>query len=305
MCIACLLLLAVGCRRRPPAPAPEGVATPAEVTLRDQVGRLVKLLRPPRRIVSLAPSTTETLFALGVGDRVVGVTTWCDYPPEAQELATVGDSQLNVERIISLDPDLVVAVAHLQGGVIEALDRAGAPVLAIDTSAFDDLYAAIRLLGEATDAREQAETIVAEMQDARRRIREAAVPEEHRPRVFIEIGDRPLRTAGPGTFVSQIVEDAGGRNIADDVRSDWGTFSYEAVIARDPDVIISTIPDDARAAVHPEGWAAISAVRTGRVHVIDPDIVVRPGPRLKQGLEAVFEVLHPRPESAPRRHRSP
>jgi iron complex transport system substrate-binding protein len=291
----CLLLLAGGCRRQQPAPRPDATGREQEVSLRDQAGRLVALPQRPQRIVSLAPSTTETLFALGVGDRVAGVTAVCNYPPEAQRRVKVGDFRLNVERIISLDPDLVVAVADLQSSVIEALDRAGAPLLVIDPYSFDDLYAAIRLLGNATGAQRRAEGLVTEMREARRRIRGAAarVPEQQKPKVFIEIGDRPLRTAGPNTFVSQIVEDAGGRNIASDVRGDWGTFSHEAVIARNPEVIITTIPGDVDGILHREGWEAVSAVRTRRVHAVNPDIVVRPGPRLKEGLEAVFELLRP------------
>lgn len=295
LCLLCLVALVTGCRR-PSAPSVARPASPRqEVTLRDQAGRLVKLPAYVQRIVSLAPSTTETLFALGVGDRVVGVTSVCNYPPEAKQRPKVGDFRQSVERILSLDPDLVVAVADLQSDIVRQLDRTGAPLLVIDPYTFDDLYTAIRLVGKATGAQKQAESLVRGIQEARNSVRQAAarLPEAQKPKVFIEIGDQPLRTAGPNTFVSQIVEDAGGRNIGADVRSDWGTFSHEALIARNPDVIITTISGDVDDILHRDGWRTIAAVKTGRVYAVNPDLVVRPGPRLKEGLETVFEVLHP------------
>ena len=301
LCLTIAALLLTGCRRQNPAPVPPPAPSAQTITLRDQADRTVTLPQLPRRIISLAPSTTESLFALGVGDRVIGVTTACNYPPEAQEREKVGGFQLSIERVISLNPDLVIAVADLQAGAIETLEGAGEPLLVIDPDTFDKLYESILIMGRATGAEERAESIVGEMKAVRQRIREAAarIPEGQRPRVFIEIGDQPLRTAGPGTFVSQIVEDAGGRNIAEDVRSDWGTFSYEAVIARDPEVIISTIPGDVEGILQREGWSTVSAIKSGRVYAIDPDLAVRPGPRLKDGLEAVFEVLHPERQPPP------
>ncbi|MFQ6097487.1 MAG: ABC transporter substrate-binding protein, partial [Armatimonadota bacterium] len=265
------------------------------LTLRDQTGADITLPTRPTRIVSTAPSNTEILFALGLGDRIVGVTSQCDYPPEARERETVGDFRISLEKVASLRPDLVVAVGDLQPELVRRMRDAGMRVLVLNPYTWPKLCEAITLLGKATDAGPAAARLVASLKETRARVLEATadLSEADRPKVFVEINDSPLMTPGPNAFVSQIIREAGGRSIAYDANADWAIFNPEVVVARNPDVIITTVPGGAAEIAARQGWDIISAVKSGRVYEIDPDIVSRPGPRLADGLVTVLGMLHP------------
>jgi iron complex transport system substrate-binding protein len=266
------------------------------------MGREVTLKAVPRRIVSLAPSNTEVLFAVGAGDQVVGVTKYCNYPPEAQTREQIGGfaaDTISVETIVALEPDLVLAIGESQRPVIEALEQVGIPVVALMASTFDDVYANIEQVGELTGHQEEATQVVAEMQKRVDTVTTvvAAIPQEERLPVFWEIWDEPLMTAGPSTFAGQAIELAGGVNIFADVTEDYPQVSAEEVVKRNPAVILG--PDTHGDKLTPEqviqrpGWDQIEAVQEGRIHLIQGDIVSRPGPRLAEGLEAVAHALYP------------
>lgn len=288
------LALANGCRGRQPEPPP--VQPPsAAITVTDQRGRSLTLPRAPQRIVSVAPSNTELLFALGLGDQVIAVTSDCNYPPEAAAKEKIGDFKPSIERIAALAPDLVVAVRDLQPDTISKLDEAAVPVLVLDPYTWDALFEAIELLGEATGTERKARELVEEMKSKREQVRGQTkdLSQHERPKVMVEIGDQPLMLAGPGTFVDQLIEDAGGRNIAAGARVEWAQFSPEAVVEANPDVILTTIEGDAQKVRAREGWQSVTAIETGRVHEVDPDLVLRPGPRLLLGLRQMLALLHP------------
>jgi iron complex transport system substrate-binding protein len=287
-----------GCRKQsaPTQPtAPEAAATAYPMTLRDQTGAEVVLRARPTRIVSTAPSNTELLFAIGAGDRVTGVTSQCDYPPEARTRETVGDVRISLEKVASLRPDLVVAVADLQPDLIQRMRASGLPVLALDPYTWPRLFEAIELLGEATDARAGAAQVAAKLKATRDRVERATagLTEAQRPKVFIEINDSPLMTPGPNTFISRLVTEAGGRDIATDAKAEWSTFNPEVVVARNPDVIITTVPAGVGPIKRRQGWSSVNAVKEDRVYDIDPDIVSRAGPRLADGLMQMLRLLHP------------
>lgn len=281
-------------------PAASGTGFP--VTLTDDLGRSVTLTRPPQRIVSLAPSNTEILFAVGAGPQVVGVTDFCDFPPQVRGLPRVGGivpGSLSVERVVSLAPDLVVSAGRLQQPVIDALARLGIPVLALEPRTIERVYENIRKVGQLTGHPDGAQVVVRTMQQrveaVRRRI--ADLRPEERVRVFYEVWDNPLMTAGPGTFIGQLIELAGGINVFDDVGQDWPQVSLEELLRRDPDVILGPathqsglVLDDLR---RRPGWQTLRAVRAGRVHVIEDNLISRPGPRLVEGLEQVARALYP------------
>lgn len=259
----------------------------------DDTGARVEITSEPRRIVSLAPSNTEVLFALGLGDRVVGVTTACTYPAEAQKKAKVGDYNISVEKVVGLAPDLVVAVSSLQEAVISQLRGLGIKVVAVNPTTFDETMAAITLIGKATGADAAAARIV---NDAKARIdavqaRVARVPAARRVKVFVEIWNEPLMTAGKGTFVDDLVRLAGGVNIAGSVQG-WAQFSPETVIAQNPDVVILTNFNKAEA-LSRAAWQGISAFRKGQVFEANPDLLVRPGPRLIDGVEWLARTFYP------------
>lgn len=275
---------------------PQRLGTHGEkpVTIIDDLGREVTLRRTPGKIVSIAPSNTEILFALGLGDKVVGVTDSCDYPEAAKSKPKVGSVELDYEEIVGIAPDLVVAVGSLQRQAIDRLSELGSCVVAVDPKTVDGVLHAITLIGKATGADDRAATLVAELSKRIEAVTSAVsgVGPSGSPRVFVEIWNEPLMTAGPGTFVDELISAAGGENIAHDARGEWPQFSAEAVIERDPEVIILTGFNKAEALARP-AWQGISAYGSGRVHEIHPDLLVRPGPRLVQGLEELSRILHP------------
>ena len=194
----------------------------------------------PQRIISLAPSITENLFALGAGDRVVGVTSWCDYPAEAQTKTVIGDAMnLNLELLLSLEPDLVVGDSNLVASHIESLQEFGIEVFVIAPTDLAGVRQSLLELGDAIGASERARELAAEMEQRQREL-VASVSTAEKIRVFVEIWNEPLMTAGPGSFIDEIIGLAGGENIAHDADNPWPMFSEELVIERDPQVVILT-----------------------------------------------------------------
>jgi iron complex transport system substrate-binding protein len=271
--------------------------------VRDALGREVTIPAAPRRVISLTPANTEILFAIGAGDRVVGVTTWCNFPAEARTRAKVGGfaaTTIHLETLVALQPDLVVAGDETQRQVIESVARLGFPVLAVKVRDFPALYTVTEQLGRLCEAGPAAAALVAGL---RRRVddvvaRSAGIPADRRPRVYWEVFDAPVMSAGRGSMIGQLIELAGGVNVFADVREEYPQVSTEAVVARAPEVILGPDMIDggaltvARLRARP-GWSAIPAVRTGRVHVLPADPTSRPGPRLVDGLELVAAVLYP------------
>ena len=287
-----------------PTIAPEATATPADfpITLTDGLGREVTLSAKPQRIVSLAPSNTEILFAVGAGDQVVGVTKFDNYPPEAQTREQIGGfsaKTISVEKIVALKPDLVLSVGKIQQPVIDALEKTEIPVFALAPKTFEDVYANILAVGQLTGNEAQAAQLVAQMKErvAAVQAKIADVPQDQRPTVFWETWDEPLMTAGPSTFIGQMITLAGGKNIFSDVQDQYPQVSAEEVVSRNPAVILG--PDSHGKAMTPEkikarpGWSNIQAVKDGRIYLIDGDIASHPGPRLVDGLEMIAQALYP------------
>ncbi|MCU0606778.1 MAG: cobalamin-binding protein [Candidatus Edwardsbacteria bacterium] len=272
--------LAGGCAKKHLSPA---------LTLVDDAGRRVALPALPRRVVSLGPSITETVYALGQQDRLVGVTSWCNYPPEASRKTVVGDAaSFNPERLLALDPDLVILAGTAQSPALVRLEALGIPALVLDPRTPDDIIADIELVGRALGAGPRADSLAAAMRTSLGRLRDSAelVPVGLRPTVFAEIGATPLFAAGPRSFLGQMIALAGGRVVPEDLPQDYAAVNPERVIGQDPDVILVLHPMAARGDVIARiGWSRIAAVRTGRVHDgIDLDIVLRPGPRFLRGV---------------------
>jgi iron complex transport system substrate-binding protein len=255
----------------------------------------------PARIVSLAPSITETLFAVGAGDRVVGVTAHCDYPAEAATREKVGgyDSP-SVEAVLRLSPDLVIAPEEgMLAAAVGQLRRVGVRVEAVRVASLDDLYAAVERIG-ALAGREGAGRALAA--DLRRRTAAvgAAVGARPRVRALLVVDHDPTIAAGPGTFGDALLAAAGAANVAAGATSAYPQLSSEAILALAPDAIVdasmASAPDADRAAAARERYAriaAVPAVRDGRILTIDPELLVRPGPRLVLGLERLARGLHP------------
>ena len=272
------------------------------LTLTDDLGREVTVATKPRRIVSLAPSNTEILFAIGAGEQVVGVTTYCNYPQEAQTREQIGGfsaETISVEKIIALEPDLVLSAGKIHDTVTEALEQVGGTVYAVDAETFDQVYASIEVVGQMTGHNEEATALVTQMKERVAAVESvvAEIPRGERPTVFWETWDDPLMTAGPTTFAGQMIEKGGGVNLFADVTKRYAEISIEEVIQRNPDVIMG--PDTHGEALTADqiaarpGWDTVKAVQEGRIYVFNGDITSRAGPRIVDGLEMIARALHP------------
>lgn len=271
------------------AAAPAGAAFPVTVT--DALGRKVAFARVPERIISLAPSVTEILFALGLDRRIAGVSDADDYPlDKLKAKPRIGGVQLNIERIVSLRPDLIVGMPSIQASQLDRLISMDLPVLAVEANSIPDTYAQIALIGTVTGSDHTARRLIARMRERQMAV-EAAVRGRVRPRVYVEIAGEPMITAARGTFIDDMVRRAGGTNVFIDLQG-WPQVSAEAVIERNPQVIVSTHSGHRRI-LSRRGWNDVAAVRSGRVVSIDPALLSRPGPRIVDGLSQLAKLLHP------------
>jgi iron complex transport system substrate-binding protein len=293
----CIVLLGLFVACTPPPE--EMVSSPMEVT--DQSGRIVKLDKIPETIVSLAPSNTELLFALGLGGKVVGVTDYCDYPEAAKEKPKVGGfSTVDMERVVEMQPDLILAANIHQEEVIPALEKAGLTVVCLDPANLEEVLEAVTLAGQCTGEEDEASRLVAEMSGRIETIRSkvANLTEVQKPRVFAIMWHDPLMSVGLGLRHDLIVE-AGGINIVEELGEEYPTVSLEWVIDKNPEVIIAGVGMGSgedltfQFALNEERLAGVDARRNNRVYQIDLDLIGRSGPRIVQGFELVAKMIHP------------
>jgi iron complex transport system substrate-binding protein len=261
----------------------------------DDLGRLVAINGTPQRIVSLAPSNTEILFALGLGDKVVGVTDYCDYPPEALNKTKVGGyANPDIEKIVALNPDLVLAAYGTPMDVIITMAGLGLTVYGIKTIDLDDLLNDIRRVGEITEKAVEAQALTSAMESRIQAVTNQTEELEQKPKVFYIVwgGEgSALWTAGSGTFINELIEKAGGVNICQNITG-YAEISLESVLARDPEIIITSelSYDWAQNATE---LASTNASQSGRIYTCDDNLVQRPGPRLVEGLEWFAHFIHP------------
>ncbi len=274
-----------------------GSQTPTQYVF-DDLGRLVAINGTPQRIISLAPSNTEILFALGLEGKVVGVTDYCDYPPEALNKTKVGGyANPDVEKIIALDPDLILVAHGTPMEVVNSMAGLGLTVFGIKTTDLDDLLNDIRRIAEITDTEAEAQALTFEMASRIQAVTNQTDELEQRPRVFYIVWHDPLWTAGSGTFINELIEKGGGVNIFQNITG-YPTISIEEVIARDPEIII-TSEWSYEWAINASELASTNASQTGRIYTCDDDLVQRPGPRLVDGLEWFAHFIHPEIFGAP------
>jgi iron complex transport system substrate-binding protein len=269
-----------------------GGQTPVINYVFDDLGRLVAINGTPQRIISLAPSNTEILFALGLGGKVVGVTDYCDYPPEALSKTKVGGyANPDIEKIVALNPDLILAGYGNPIEVVYTLAGLGLTVFGIKTTDLADLLNDIRRVGEITDKEVEAQALTSAMESRIQAVTNQTEELEQRPRVFYIVWHDPLWTAGSGTFINELIEKAGGVNIFGNVTG-YPMVSIEDVLARNPEIIIASewSYDWAQNATE---LASTNASQTGRIYTCDDNLVQRPGPRLVEGLEWFAYFIHP------------
>ncbi|HEY3218083.1 MAG TPA: cobalamin-binding protein [Candidatus Limnocylindria bacterium] len=295
------LLAACGPAAAPaPSATPTAVATPSAAafpaTLTDFQNRSVTILKQPERIVSIGPSITEFLFALGAGKQLVGTDDFSDEPAAARTLDKVGGIKVNFEKVVSLRPDLVLIV-KFSDGTIEKLASAGLLVMVVDPQTVGDVARTATLLGKAsgTEGTALAAQIDQQVQQVRSRIAGATT----RPRVYHEIdASDPTKifTVGPGSYIADLIDIAGGVNIAAKATSAYPQLSAEEILRSDPEVIVlaaadySAKPEQVAARA---GWSAISAVKNRRIGQIAPNLINRPGPRVGEAADAYARIVHP------------
>jgi len=260
---------------------------------------LASLAQAGPRYISLAPSTTEILFALGLDEEIVGVSTYCNYPEAVKNKIKVGDfSNPSIEKIISLKPDYIFCTGLEQARVIAQLRELGFKVYVADPVSFAELFKSIKEIGEITKESVKASALIGEMQAQIAEVTSAVklIPQEKRVKVFIEIWHEPLMTAGGGSFVDELISLAGGINIAHDTPRPYSDYSPEKVISSNPQCIIMVYMDKTAALKLIKqrfGWSKIEAVKNKRVfNDISPDILLRPGPRITLGLKQLYEKLY-------------
>lgn len=250
-----------------------------------------------QRVVSLVPSVTEILFALGAEENLVGVTTFCDYPEEARLKQKVGDfSNPSVERILGLDPGLVFATAPEQLRIAEELEDLGVRTEMVHPESIDEVLQSIKKIGETVRAGERAEELVSKLRRERSVIQDRTRKVDRRPRVYVEVDVNPLFTAGRGSFMNELIELAGGENIVES-NLPYLTVNPEIVIAGDPEIIVLAYPGTKDEVTSRAGWQGVSAVKTKSVHDdLDPNLITRPGPRCIEGALELFKKFHPEDE---------
>ena len=291
------------------APATEVAATqvPTEpavettLTVTDGLGREVSLNGVPQRIISLAPSNTEILFGIGAGDQVVGRDQLSDFPDEAKNATDIGSTfdALNTELIVSLKPDLVLAAEINKPEQVKQLEDLGLIVYYLkNPTTLEEMYGNLELVAQMTGHSQEVATLIESLKERVVAVDEKIATASSHPSVFYELdGSDPAKpfTAGKGTFITQLIERAGGENIAADLDG-YPQLSLEQVVAADPDFIIL---GDARYGVSPEsiaerpGWENLKAVKNKQVVPFNDDLVSRPGPRLVDALEELAKLLHP------------
>jgi len=301
--LAVLLFVASACgAATTPVPSQQATATAAATaaafpaTVTDFQNRSVTVPRRPERVVSIGPSITEFLFALGAGSRVVGVDDFSDEPAAAAQLEKVGGIKVNFEKVVSLKPDLVLSV-KFSDGTIEKLASAGLLVLVVDPQSAGDVARTAILLGRAVGS--DGETMARDIQKRVDDVRSKTASTTTKPRVYHEIdASDPTKifTVGPGSYIHDLIEIAGGVNIAAKATSAYPQLSAEEILRSDPEIIVlaaadySAKPDQIAARA---GWSAISAVKNKRIVTIAPNLINRPGPRVGEAAEAYAKLVHP------------
>ncbi|MBI9052029.1 MAG: cobalamin-binding protein [Anaerolineaceae bacterium] len=290
-------LLLGACNVQSAAPAAD-----TNIVLIDGLGREVRLAEPAMRIVSMAPSNTEIIYAVGAGDALVGRDEFSNYPEEALDIASIGGGMedFNLETITALDPDLVLAAEINPPEIVDALEKLDIPVYYLSNPHdFAGLYENLITVGTLSGHEADAIALSDSLQVRVENILNAVAKQETIPTVFFELdaseSAKPW-TSGGGTFVDYLISMAGAQNIAADVTDEWVQYSQENLIIQNPDIIILA---DAKWGITTDmvkerpGWETLSAVANDAIYPIDDDLTSRPGPRLADGLETLVKICHP------------
>ncbi|MDT1119574.1 ABC transporter substrate-binding protein [Bacillus altitudinis] len=276
----------------------ETAATAFPVSIKDAAGKTVEIKEQPKRIVSLIPSNTEVAYALGLGDKIVGRSDFDSYPKEVEKVEKIGGLDFNVEKVISLKPDLVLAHASQMSSKdgFKQLEDAGIQVLTVnDAASFKDVYKSINMIGEAAGVKKASTKLVDEMKSKLNDIKKQAesISKDKQKIVFVEVSGAPeIYTTGKQTFMDEMLSVIHAKNAAGD-QTGWVQMTEESIIKRNPDAIVTIDGASLADLKKRDGWKAIKAVKEKQVFQLNTDLASRPGPRLVEGVEALAKSIYP------------
>ena len=295
------IVLIVGlsaCQAQQPAPAPvEQPAADTKIVITDLKGREITLDKIPERIISLSPANTEILFAVGAGNKVVGITSFCDFPAETKDVAKIGSFEgPNLELIQAAKPDVVLAGGYIQEDFIASLEQLNIPVISTEATDFNSIFDSIALIGKLSGNDQKAAEVVKGMKNKIAEIQDKVKGQTPKS-VFYVVWTDPLTTAGSGTFINDVIKTAGGVNTAEKVEF-WAKYSAEELVKDNPEYLFSAL-HSTNEGVSMEFFKQspifknLDSVKNGKVHLMsDDNVVSRPGPRIVQAIEEVAKVLH-------------
>ncbi|MGM7701561.1 ABC transporter substrate-binding protein [Pseudalkalibacillus sp. Hm43] len=271
------------------------------VTIKDAADQEVTIEDQPKNIISLIPSNTEVAYELGLGKKIVGVSDYDNYPEEVSEKEKVGGQELNVEKIISLNPDLVLAHesgVQMASDAIQQLRDSGIAVIVVNEAAnFEEVYDSIEMIGKATGETSKADTIIEDMKTKVEDIKKKVAKIEDQKSVFIEVSPEPeIYTPGKNTFMHEMLQIINAENVSKDIDG-WAKIDQETIIDKNPDVIITTYgyytENPKQQVLQREGWSNVTAVEEEQVYDVHSDLVTRSGPRLVEGVEELAKSVYP------------
>lgn len=269
-----------------------------ERLLTDETGRNVMVPQSAKKIVSLAPSITEILFALGLNEEIAAVTDFCDYPAAASTKPKIGGFvNPDIERIVSLKPDLIIGIRDgNRMDTVHRLNDFGFPVYLIDPKGFDGIMLTINNIGEIVGRQDEARRISRNML-LKKKEAMSLTQSLSKPKVFFQVGDAPIVTVGRGTLADDLIRLAGGKSISEDEPMSYPLYSVETILSKAPEIIIMSSMEGSKDYLNLirkwQNWTTLPAVRMNAIHVVDSNLVDRPTPRIEKGIDALMRIIHP------------
>ncbi|GMQ58480.1 ABC transporter substrate-binding protein [Vallitalea sediminicola] len=265
------------------------------LTITDKYGKEITIEKEPKTVVSISPEFTETIFALGAGDKIIGRTDFCDYPSEVANIESIGGlEEFNIEKVVDLNPDVVVTSAHVKDDAVAKLQEQGITVLSLSwNESFEGVYGYINTLGEVLNKKEEADEVVTSMKDKVTEIKKA-IEKEERPTTYFVVGygEGGDFTATGDTFLGEVMDMAGADNIAKDATG-WA-YSIEQIVDNDPQIVICSDKNDVKTKLKSlEGYKDLTAVKEGKLYETDENLFFRQGPRIIDGLINLVKIIHP------------
>ncbi len=273
------------------------MANLAPRTFVDDLGRKLYLAKTPERILSLAPSVTEILYSVGLDQEIVGVTPFCDYPAQALAKPKVSYATPNLEAIVALKPDLILAPStFLRADLLNKLEQLKIPVFILDAQTIEDIPSHVQTVGRMVGRTQEGDRVATELR-GRMAALKAKVASLPKPRLLYVLNSEPLITVGPGSFIHQMIEVAGGANVAARAKAPYPRLSLEEVLKEDPEILLFPVGKAESVSESEQQqwqrWTTLSAVKHQRFHRIPADLLNRPGPRIAQALEELARIIHP------------